>query len=209
MEIARHVFESYFRDTTNPLVRHHLDSFRDMLSIKIPKFILGMNPLTLNLGDGRFIRVFIGGKKSNELFYSPPTDEIGNAVLPHQCRLDNKTYALDIRMNIDVEYIIDTAVETKRFENVLLGQLPLMLKSSLCHLTPMTSEELYASGECKFELGGYFIIGGAEKALLTQERLAENMFYASKRKQQTSGSSGTKTLVEKETASKLEGATKA
>lgn len=209
MEIARHVFDTYFRDTTNPLVRHHLDSFRDMLSIKIPTFIMGMNPLSLNLGDGRFINVFIGGKTSKELFYSPPTDEVGNAVLPHQCRLDNKTYSLDIRMNIDIEYIIDKTIETKRFENVLLGQLPLMVKSSLCHLRSMTSEELFEAGECKFELGGYFIIGGAEKTLLTQERLAENMFYASKRKQQTSANPGTKTLVEKETQTKLEGATKA
>jgi DNA-directed RNA polymerase II subunit RPB2 len=208
MEIARHVLDTYFQDTTNPLVRHHLDSFRDMLSIKIPNFIIGMNPITLNLGDSRFIKVYIGGKKGNEIFYSPPVDDIGNAILPHQCRLDNKTYALDIRMNVDVEYVFEKDTETKRFENVMMAQLPLMLKSSLCYLTPMTSEQLYGSGECKFELGGYFIIGGAEKVLLTQERLAENMFYASKRKQISSGSSGTKTLVEKETTSKLEGATK-
>jgi DNA-directed RNA polymerase II subunit RPB2 len=209
MDIARHVLDTYFKDTSNPLVRHHLDSFGDMLSVKIPNFISGMNPLTLNLGDTRFIKVYIGGKKGGDIFYSPPVDEIGNAVLPHQCRLDNKTYALNIRMNVDIEYVFDTVTETKRFENVMLGQLPLMLKSSLCYLTPMTSDQLYGSGECRFELGGYFVISGAEKALLTQERLAENMFYASKRKQVSSGSTGTKTLVEKETESKLEGATKA
>jgi len=208
MEIARHVLDTYFKDTTNPLVRHHLDSFSDMLSIKIPTFIAGMNPLSLNLGDGRFINVFIGGKNGSELFYSPPVDEIGNAVLPHQCRLDNKTYALDIRTNIDIEYVFDKGSETRRFENILLGQLPLMLKSSLCYLAPMTSEELYGSGECRFELGGYFVIGGAEKVLLTQERLAENMFYSSKRKQVNTGSAGKKTLVEKESASKLDDATK-
>jgi len=209
MDIARHVLDTYFKDTTNPLVRHHLDSYRDMLTTKIPTFVVGLNPITLNLGDTRFIKVYIGGKKGNEIFYSPPVDEIGNAVLPHQCRLDNKTYALDVRMNIDVEYVFDTAIENRRFENVLMGQLPLMLKSPLCYLTPMTSDELYGSGECRFELGGYFIIGGAEKVLLTQERLAENMFYASKRKQVSSASPGAKTLVEKETVSKLEGATKA
>ena len=168
MEIARHVLDTYFRDTTNPLVRHHLDSFSDMLSIKIPNFIAGMNPLTLNLGDSRFIRIYIGGKKGNELYYSPPVDEIGNAVLPHQCRLDNKTYALDIRTNIDVEYVFDKDVVPKRFENIMLGQLPLMLKSSLCYLAPMNTDELYAAGEFKFELGGYFVISGAEKVLLTQ-----------------------------------------
>jgi len=209
MDIARHVLDTYFKDTTNPLVRHHLDSYRDMLTTKIPKFVVGMNPITLNLGDTRFIKVYIGGKKGNEIFYSPPVDEIGNAVLPHQCRLDNKTYALDVRMNVDVEYVFDTAVENRRFENIIMGQLPLMVKSPLCYLTPMTSDQLYGSGECRFELGGYFVIGGAEKVLLTQERLAENMFYASKRKQISSASPGAKTLVEKETVSKLEAATKA
>ena len=165
MDIARHVLDTYFKDTSNPLVRHHLDSFGDMLSVKIPNFITGMNPLTLNLGDTRFIKVYIGGKKGGEIFYSPPVDEIGNAVLPHQCRLDNKTYALDIRMNLDIEYVFDTVTETKRFENVMMAQLPLMLKSSLCYLTPMTSDQLYGSGECRLELGGYFVIGGAEKVL--------------------------------------------
>jgi DNA-directed RNA polymerase II subunit RPB2 len=208
MDIARHVIDTYFKDTSNPLVRHHIDSFSDMLKTKIPAFVAGMNPIRLNLGDTRFINVFIGGKTGDQIFYLPPTDEIGNGILPHQCRLDNTTYTLDIRMNVDVDYVFDKTVETRRFENIMMAQLPLMLKSSLCYLSPMTSEELYASGECKFELGGYFVIDGAEKVLLTQERLAENMFYASKRKQLTSSSSGTKTLVEKETASKLEGATK-
>jgi hypothetical protein len=81
-----------------------------------------MNPITLNLGDTRFIKVYIGGKKGNEIFYSPPVDEIGNAILPHQCRLDNKTYALDIRMNVDVEYVFEKDTETKRFENIMMAQ---------------------------------------------------------------------------------------
>jgi DNA-directed RNA polymerase II subunit RPB2 len=208
MDIARHVLETYFRDTPNPLVRHHLDSYRELLETKIPNFIAGMNPRELNLGDGRFIRVYLGGKSGQEIFYSPPVDEVGNAILPHQCRLDNKTYALDIRMNVDIEYEIDKDLVTKRFEEVSLGQIPLMVKSSLCYLGSMTSEELYNCGECRFELGGYFIITGAEKALLTQERLADNMFYAGKRRQVSGSAPGGKTLVEKEESSKIEDATK-
>jgi DNA-directed RNA polymerase II subunit RPB2 len=209
MDIARHVLDTYFRDTPNPLVRHHLDSYRDLLESKIPKFISGMNPQELNLGSGRFIRVYLGGKSGAELFYSSPVDELGNAILPHHCRLDNRTYALDIRMNVEIDYVIDKEIITKRFEDVMLGQIPLMVKSSLCYLAPMTSEELFNCCECKFELGGYFIITGAEKVLLTQERLADNMFYAGKRKQVSSSAPGGKTLVEKEEASKLEDATKA
>lgn len=209
MDIARHVLDTYFTDTTNPLTRHHLDSYADMLSTKIPNFIRGMNPMRLVMGDDRTIEIYLGGKKGEEIQYLPPTDELGNAILPHQCRLENRTYALEVRMTVEIDYIIGKETETRKFENVTMAQIPLMLKSSLCYLSPMTSDQLFDVGECKFELGGYFVVGGAEKVLLTQERLAENMFYASKRAEVTSGSQGTKTLVEKETESKLEGATKA
>jgi DNA-directed RNA polymerase beta subunit len=124
------------------------------------------------------------------------------------CRLENKTYSLEIRADIDIEYTIEKEVVLRTFPNILIGKIPLMLKSSLCHLSTMDSDKLYQAGECKFELGGYFIIGGAEKVLLTQERLGENMFYASKRAVTGGGGPPGKSLVEKEKASKLEGATK-
>ena len=164
MDVARHVFSTYFGDTTNPLVRHHLDSFSDLLTNKIPNFIRGSNPQRI-LIDERIVDVYIGGK-NNKIVYNPPTDE-DFAVLPHSCRLENKTYALEIRADIDIEYTLGTVV-TKSFENVLIGKIPLMLKSSLCCLSSMTPEELKQAGECSFELGGYFIISGAEKVLLSQ-----------------------------------------
>lgn len=209
MDIARHVFDTYFKDTPNPLVRHHLDSFRDFLKIKIPNYIRGTNPQTLILGDDREIHVYIGGRNGKEITYVSPVDEIGNAQLPHACRLENKTYALEIRALIEIDYIMNgKTVETVNFENILIGKIPLMLKSPLCYLSTMTGDELYEAGECKFELGGYFIIGGAEKVLLTQERLSDNMFYASKRVAKPLEAPKSKSLVEKETASSLEGASK-
>ena len=209
MDIARHVLDTYFKNTPNSMVRHHLDSYQELLKTKIPKFIAGMNPIDHNLGDGRFIRVYIGGKDGKQIFYSSPVDELGNAILPHQCRLDNKTYSLDVRMNVEIEYEIDKEIITKKIDDVMMAQLPLMVKSSICYLAPMTSEELFECGECKFELGGYFIIDGAEKVLLTQERLADNMFYSGKRKQVSGTAPGGKTLVEKSEAAKIEDATKA
>jgi len=208
MEVARHVIETYFNDTTNPLVRHHLDSYAELLNSKIPNFIRGNNPRKLILGDGRTIEIYIGSNEG-QIRYLPPTDEIGNAVLPHYCRLNNQTYSLEIQVDIQINYLNeDKLIESTYFTNITLGKIPLMLKSSLCYLSTMTSEELFQAGECKFELGGYFIIDGAEKTLLTQERLSDNMFYASKRRVKSSGESGKRTLVEKEEASKLEDASK-
>jgi len=210
MEVARHVIDTFFNDVPNPLVRHHLDSFADLINTKIPTYIKEKNPLTRILKDGREIRVFIGGHDGNKLTYHPPVDESGAAILPHMCRLDNKTYAFEIRGTVDIDYVYsETNKETKTFEDVLLAKLPLMLKSSLCYLSPMTSSQLYECGECKFELGGYFVITGSEKCLLSQERLGDNMFYASKRPPTTDSRIVPVGQVEKEDAeSKIEGSTK-
>ena len=205
MDVARHVFDTYFKDTSNPLVRHHLDSYADLLNTKLPEFLKGSNPARLTLVDDRSVDVYIGGRDGSKLKYIPPVDELGNAVLPHTCRLENKTYALDIRATFEVVYTIAGKQETKTFDNVLVGRIPLMLRSQLCYLSTLTSDELYGAGECKYELGGYFIVGGAEKVLLTQERLGNNMFYSGKRRPPTADSSGTRTLVEKEKSSKLSG----
>jgi DNA-directed RNA polymerase II subunit RPB2 len=60
-----------------------------------------------------------------------------------------------------------------------LWKIPMMLRSRMCYLTGIDGYEV---GECKFELGGYFIIDGSEKVLLTQEKLGNNMFYCGTRK---------------------------
>lgn len=177
---AKHVFNTFFKDTLNPLVKHHLDSYADFLGIRIPEFLKGSNPHRLVLADGRRIDVYIGGR---DVTYSPPTDgPLNEPVMPHDCRLRNKTYALDVRGGIDMVYTVDGVETTRKFENVLIGRIPLMLKSDLCYLATMTPDQLRDASECVFELGGYFIVGGAEKVLLTQETLGNNMFYASKRK---------------------------
>ena len=208
MEVARHVFDTYFSDVTNVLVRHHLDSYSYLLNNKIPNFIIGKNPVSLDLGDERRINIYIGGKSGKEIKYLPPTDDFGVAILPHQCRLENKTYMLTIKAKFEIEYIIGKETITKIFNDVTLARIPLMTKSSLCYLSNMTSEQLYDVGECKFELGGYFIIGGQEYVLLTQERLGENMFYASKRVPPPADQE-TRTLTEKEKEIGLEKTTKA
>jgi DNA-directed RNA polymerase II subunit RPB2 len=205
--MAKHVFNTFFSDTSNPLVRHHLDSYADLLDTKLPEFLKASNPQHLVLTDDRFVDVYVGGRDGDKITYYPPTDELGNAILPHMCRLENKTYALEVRADIDIVYTISGKEEVRSFPSVLLGRIPLMVRSKLCYLHTMTPEQLYEAGECKFELGGYFVISGAEKVLLTQERLGNNMVYASKRRFVSSGDSGKRTLVEKEEASKLESAT--
>lgn len=187
MDIPRHVLQTYFRDTNFPLIQHHIDSYNALLDTDIPTFVKASNPIIqLEVGDRtssqplrRIIRVYVGGKDGTKLRYESPVDRDGTAVVPHACRLDNRTYALKLIANIDVEYgFIDESVEKVEvvsFEDVLIGEIPLMLRSRLCYLTAM---EPMSIGECKFELGGYFVIDGTERLLITQELLGANLMHA-------------------------------
>jgi DNA-directed RNA polymerase beta subunit len=201
MDIARHVVETYLKDIPNLMVRHHIDSFNDFIENRIPTFIKNSNPFKLTLEDKREIHIFIGGLKGTQLFFSSPE------TIPHACRLENKTYVLILKADIDVQYVYEDSTDTKSFKNVLIGEIPLLLKSNLCYLRGLTSEDSYEYGECKFELGGYFIINGQERVLLTQESLGANLFYAKKRIRPPSQDQ-VRTRSEKEVRSSLETATK-
>jgi DNA-directed RNA polymerase II subunit RPB2 len=204
--MARHVVTTFLKDTLNPMVRHHLDSFADFTDTRLPRFIKAMNPFKLSLKDERQIRIYVGGKDGT-IKYVSPIDEEGIAILPHACRLENKTYTFEVRADILAEYDYGDEVQTKTFSDILICRIPLLLKSSFCYLRPMTPEQLYDAGECKFELGGYFIINGQERVLLTQESLGSNMFYAKKRIEMPAGNE-VRTRSEKELKAQIDGATK-
>ncbi|CAM6108485.1 unnamed protein product [Calypogeia fissa] len=65
-----------------------------------------------------------------------------------------------------------STVTHTREERVLLGRIPVMVKSSLCHLyrsDSKNSSELPVKGDCCLDPGGYFIIKGSEKVIVAQE----------------------------------------
>ena len=206
MDVARHFLRTYFRDTSFPLIQHHADSFNDLIEKSIPGFIRASNPFQLELPkDGRFVRVYIGGKNGDKIAFHSPVDEAGNAVTPHMCRLDNLTYSLSLRGDIEIDYVYSepNKTETKEFKDVLIGEIPLMLRSNKCYLTGVDG---YTIGECKYELGGYFIVDGSEKVLLTQELLGNNMFYSGVRKRKSGAGPSSKSLIEKEEAIQVQDA---
>lgn len=61
------------------------------------------------------------------------------------------------------------------YEDVVLTKLPLMLHSSFCVLHNQPKRFLRDVGECPYEKGGYFVIRGKEKVIISQESYQRNI----------------------------------
>ena len=69
---------------------------------------------------------------------------------------------------------------TDTINKVYLGKFPIMLQSDFCILNGLPSDVRFTMGECKQDLGGYFIIQGKEKTVIPQEKFADNVLYIRK-----------------------------
>ena len=66
---------------------------------------------------------------------------------------------------------------TITLDQIYLGKFPIMLQSDFCVLSGLERETRYSMGECRNDIGGYFIISGKEKTVIPQEKFADNMLY--------------------------------
>jgi len=186
------ILDSYFRDHMYPFTKHHLDSFKQFVKTHIPDTIAYYNPITMiKFGDEEEeavkVEVYIGGLKNKKddqlaIYIDRPTsfDEEGKSILltPHETRLRNITYATKLYADIDIVYTKDkNHYKTVRFNNVLLGSIPLMLHSDQCILHGQGSKVISALSECPMDPGGYFIVDGKEKVIVSQERLTTNRLF--------------------------------
>ena len=102
-------------------------------------------------------------------------------MYPNLARNYNTTYASDIFMDITI--IIKEKGEVVFHDyrqNLGIGKLPIMIHSNLCLLNKRDPKVLKQLGECPYDKGGYFIINGKEKVIISQEKKADNMIYITK-----------------------------
>ena len=102
-------------------------------------------------------------------------------MMPNDARLRNLTYAAPL--NVDVK-VTTTFIDHTRngiresnvriFPNVHLGKIPVMVGSKYCLLHDQKHIHPSKLGECPEDIGGYFIIQGGERAMISMERMSEN-----------------------------------
>jgi DNA-directed RNA polymerase II subunit RPB2 len=191
------VINNYFNVHHNYLTKHHLDSFNDFILNKIPQTLTQYNPKILykelNKSTNKFkyeTHIYYGGKDGSNIFIGRPIVykdidgvETKKALYPNESRLRNITYSSHIFCDIHIEYIIrDDSGENenkivKEFKKVNLGQIPIMLHSKVCLLSSAPFETRKNMGECPYDQGGYFVVDGQEKVIVSHERKAENKLY--------------------------------
>ena len=131
----------------------------------------------------------------NNLFISKPidySDEEEKYMFPNIARLKKFTYASNIFCNVGIIFKDNEKNKTwvKNFNNTKvndillphmnLGCIPIMIHSKLCILNSLDSNRLSELGECPYDQGGYFIINGKEKVVLSQETRINNILYINK-----------------------------
>jgi DNA-directed RNA polymerase II subunit RPB2 len=200
-KLAQEMIHTYFTTQYNPLTKHHLESYNQFLKHDLPSMLTSSNPKILlktpiktPSGAELFqhkIEIYMGGKDGKKIYIGKPTISLQNgedvrALLPNEARLRNMTYEVNIEIDIeiDVTYTRDAisppVVQSTTYEKVNLCKLPLMLHSEYCHLYKKPETLLTEMGECSQDQGGYFIVEGAEKVLITRQQGAFNTLYITK-----------------------------
>uniref|UniRef100_A0A6C0DIK0 DNA-directed RNA polymerase n=1 Tax=viral metagenome TaxID=1070528 RepID=A0A6C0DIK0_9ZZZZ len=195
MEIPRRLLDQYFQTTSYPYTRHHLDSYNQFLESDLPAIIQSQNPLIivkdLIKGTNNYeytVEIYVGGLDGKGLSVGTPTlqhmgGEEVRLLFPNEARLRNLTYSAGVYADllIRVKFAKGAEGEPSVKETTLakfpLFEIPVMLHSKPCLLYNKPNEFLQSVGECPYDQGGYFIINGTEKVLITHQEQAFNTLY--------------------------------
>ena len=195
--IAWKIIDIYFKDNPNLIVKHHLKSYNDFFDNGIYQIFKENNPITFFKDANKKTNIFkynfnmyLGGKEGNKIYFGKPViydfddlNERQHIMYPNEARIRNMTYGVSIHYDVDVDFTIymeddkPPVEKTITLSQIFLGMFPIMLKSNLCILNKLNGEVCYQMGECRNDPGGYFIVDGKEKVILTQEKFADNTLY--------------------------------
>ncbi|EZQ03084.1 MULTISPECIES: DNA-directed RNA polymerase subunit B [Acidianus] len=158
------IVESFFK--SRGLVRQHLDSFNDFLRNKLQEIIDEQGEIATEIPGLKIKlgKITVGKPRVRE------ADRGDREITPMEARLRNLTYAAPVFLTMTP---IENNIEGEPVD-VYIGDIPIMLKSIADPATDYPPEKLIEIGEDPRDPGGYFIINGSEKVIVTQEDLASN-----------------------------------
>ena len=181
------VIEHFLRDAR--IARHQIESFNHFIDEDLQKVVNEENSIAIRT-DGNTVYKYTFG----EVCVTKPciVDEhrVYRKTTPLEARFKDFTYEGNVLIDIHVDVLTDDGliVDSEVIRKFHLTKIPIMLGSNRCILrerdltfgaasgyrrrSPSAYVDSY--GECMFEPGGYFIVKGKERVLISQERAAYN-----------------------------------
>ncbi len=172
------------------MIGHQLESYNDFVSTKLEHIIGGFNDVEIlhkynnEISDFKYkVRLKIDNPRlCKPLIYEK--DGSTKLMTPKEARQRNFSYSctLSVDMTVKTAWYDDEncAKESEKIvRNVNIGKIPVMVGSKYCVLSnindPFHSSTI--TSECKYDSGGYFIINGNEKVIISHDRISENKTY--------------------------------
>jgi DNA-directed RNA polymerase II subunit RPB2 len=200
------VLQRFFDEYPNTfLEQHHIETYNAFIFREMPDIIHAQNPITIlkeevmagegenKKGTGQYkykVEIFVGDAVPSaadlKIDVGPPIVSLdGGATVrrmfPNEARLRQVTYAASFRADILIRITFHGQEEPFdiKFPEFPLFKIPILLRSNLCATQGASASLLSEMGECRNDQGGYFIIDGAEKVLITRQEQAYNSPYIS------------------------------
>jgi len=184
------VLDTYFQksgssESVNPLVKHQIDSYNKFIDNTLGHIISGFNPIKItntlkneNGEQSHKISINVVQPSLTKPIYHMH-DGTQTIMTPYIARMNKLTYSssLYVDVNIQIEVTNDDGVIenfNKTIDGVFVGKIPVMVRSKACILQQIPGIGDQDNNECRYDYGGYFIINGSEKVLISQDRINEN-----------------------------------
>ncbi len=185
------IIKNYFE--TVGLVRNQIESFNEFINHGLQEIFDGVGEITVSITKHKkyvvcFDQVYV------DFPYALDLDRVVKPITPNEARTRKLHYDAPVSVDITTESItetivldgeglptIHTEVETNVYKKQIIFRLPIMIGSCRCNLLRMTSEEKKRDGVYSKEKGGYFIIGGVERVLISKEMSKYNYLHVTRK----------------------------
>jgi len=167
----------------------HKQSFDYFINHRLAKIIEEEPTIVVPLGDNKFYNIHFGQVFVDKPYIIDENRQI-RYIMPNEARLRDLNYTSLISVNIRTsmtekhavteEIIAETNVQDHY--KISLARIPMMIGTSKCNLYKKTLEQRVKAGECAYDNGGYFIIKGKERVLVSQERINYNIVHVFEQK---------------------------
>jgi DNA-directed RNA polymerase II subunit RPB2 len=162
-----------------------LDSFNNFLTVGLQNIVQEDPVITVAISSAIQYRVTFGDVTVDKP-YLIESDRTTKQNTPAAARLRDLSYDAPVCVNITEETIENgSVIEVKEHIKIPIARVPIMLRSIKCVLHGKSTETIIKMGECTRDPGGYFIIKGKERALITQERANYNTVFVFPQKPQS------------------------